>query len=134
MLNYAKKAVLFVITAVLGTNLTAFAIRGEWTMDNTWTLLITVVGAIGVYFKSNTVDDPQAKYWIALFVPVLLAIQAAIGDRTFGAEEVAPILLALVGAFQVKAAGNVGDDYDAAWRDDESAYIEPDGWASPESP
>lgn len=134
MLNYAKKAVLFVVTAVLGTNLTAFAIRGEWTMDNTWTLLITVVGAIGVYFKSNTVDDPQAKYWIALFVPVLLAIQAAIGDRAFGAEEVAPILLALVGAFQVKAAGNVGDDYEVALRDDESAYIEPDGWASPESP
>ena len=50
MLNYAKKAVLFVVTAVLGTNLTAFAIRGEWTTDNTWTLLITVVGAIGVYF------------------------------------------------------------------------------------
>ena len=134
MLNYAKKAVLFVITAVLGTNLTAFAIRGEWTTDNTWTLLITVVGAIGVYFKSNTVDDPQAKYWIALFVPVLLAIQAAIGDRAFGAEEVAPILLALVGAFQVKAAGNVGDDYEIALRGDESAYTEPDGWASPESP
>ena len=88
MLNYAKKAVLFVVTAVLGTNLTAFAIRGEWTMDNTWTLLITVVGAIGVYFKSNTVDDPQAKYWIALFAPALLAIQAAIGAEIIARENV----------------------------------------------
>ena len=88
MLNYSKKAVLFVITAVLGTNLTAFAIRGEWTTDNTWTLLITVVGAIGVYFKSNTVDDPQAKYWIALFVPVLLAIQAAIGGNIIARESI----------------------------------------------
>lgn len=108
---YARKAILFVITAVLSTNLVAFAVRGEWTVENWWTLGITSLGALIVFLKRNSIEDPEAKYWVALFVPVLLAIQAAISDSTFSADEVAPILLALVGAFQVRAATNVGDDF-----------------------
>lgn len=108
---YARKAILFVITAVLSTNLVAFAIRGEWTVENWWTLGITSLGALIVFLKRNSIEDPEAKYWVALFVPVLLAVQAAISDSAFSADEAAPILLALVGAFQVRAATNVGDDF-----------------------
>lgn len=111
-MEYAKKAVLFVITAVLGTNLVEYGLRGEWAEDQWWTLAITVVGAVLVYVKGNTPSDPQAKYWIALFVPVVLAVQTAISDSSFGPEELAPVLIALVGAFQVRAAKNVGDQYD----------------------
>lgn len=111
-MEYAKKAVLFVITAVLGTNVTEFALTGSFAAEQWWTVAITVVGAVLVFVKSNTVADPQAKYVIALFVPVLLAVQSAISDSSLTAAEVAPILIALVGAFQVKAAKNVGDDFD----------------------
>ena len=113
-MQYARKAILYVLTTVLGTNLAAFALRGEWTSDNSWTLGITVLGAVLVYFKANTPDDPHAKYWLALIVPGLLAIQAAISDSTFTADEVAPILLAFLGALQVRDAANVGDALDRA--------------------
>lgn len=111
-MEYAKKAVLFVITAVLGTNVTEFALRGEFAAQQWWTVAITVIGAVLVFVKANTPTDPHAKYWVALFVPVALAIQSAISDSSLTAAEVAPILIALVGAFQVKAASNVGDDLD----------------------
>lgn len=111
-MEYAKKAVLFVITAVLGTNVTEFALNGEFRAEQWWTIGITVLGAALVFVKENTATDPHAKYWIALFVPVALAVQGAISDSNLTAAEVAPILIALFGAFQVKAAGNVGDNYD----------------------
>lgn len=114
IMQYARKAILYVLTTVLGTNLAAFALRGEWTSDNSWTLGITVLGAVLVYLKANTPDDPHAKYWLALIIPGLLAIQAAISDSTFTADEVAPILLAFLGALQVRDAANVGDALDRA--------------------
>lgn len=106
-MDYARKTILFVLTSVLGTNLVALALSGKWNSDSWWTLGITIVGAVIVFLKQNTPTDPEAKYWIALFVPVLLGVQAAISDSQFTAEEVSPILIALIGAFQVRAAGNV---------------------------
>lgn len=113
MFDYAKKAILFVITAVLGTNVASFALRGDWTIDQTWTLVITVVGAVLVFVKANVPSDPEAKTWIAYFVPAVLALQAAISDSSFTADEAAPILIALIGAFQVQRAKNVGDHYES---------------------
>lgn len=113
-MDYAKKLILFVITGVLGTNVMEYALRGEFAAEQWWTVAITVIGAVLVFVKANTAADPHAKYIIALFVPVLLAIQGAISDSSLTAAEVAPILIALVGALQVKAAKNVGDNYDLA--------------------
>jgi hypothetical protein len=127
IMQYARKAILYVLTTVLGTNLAAFALRGEWTSDNSWTLGITVLGAVLVYFKANTPDDPHAKYWLALIVPGLLAIQAAISDSTFTADEVAPILLAFLGALQVRDAANVGDALDRATAGQGGAPVAPPG-------
>lgn len=117
MFLYARKTILFALTAVLGTNLTAYLIRGEWDADCWWTLGITIVGAIAVYFKSNTPEDPHAKYWVALFTPGLLALQLAISDASLTADEVAPILLAIIGAWQVREAANIGDALDQATAD-----------------
>ena len=129
-MQYARKAILYVLTTVLGTNLAAFALRGEWTSDNSWTLGITVLGAVLVYFKANTPDDPHAKYWLALIVPGLLAIQAAISDSTFTADEVAPILLAFLGALQVRDAANVGDALDRATAGQGGGSVAPPGDAA----
>lgn len=107
MLSYAKKTALYILTTVVGSNIVALALRGEWTADLFWGFAITALGAVAVFFKTNTPDDPAAKFWIALCIPVLLAVETAITDHRFTADDVAPILVALVGALQVWAAGNV---------------------------
>lgn len=99
---YAEKALVFIVTAVLGSNVAAALIQGDWSNPTVyWGLLVTVLGSLAVFLKANTVTQPWAKKVIAVFTVVALGIVDAATDHHISAAEIAQIALAFFGAIQV---------------------------------
>jgi peptidoglycan/LPS O-acetylase OafA/YrhL len=104
---YAEKAFVFVLTAVLGSNVAAALLMGDWTNPTVyWGVLITVLGSLAVFFKANTPSQPWAKRVLAVFTAVAMAIVAAATDHSISAAELAQILLVFLGAIQVGDVAN----------------------------
>lgn len=104
---YFEKLLVYVITAVLSSNIAAALVLGDWNNPTVlWGLLVTVLGAIVVFLKQNTVTQPFAKKIIAVFVAVALTIVDAATDHHISAAEVVQIALAFIAAVQVSDTQN----------------------------
>jgi hypothetical protein len=111
-MDYAAKAVQYALIAVLGSPLAAALISGDFSRNVLIGAAITAAGALAVYFKANTVTQPNAKKAIAVFTAVVLAVVSAWTDGLITASEWAAIAIAFVGAVQVGTVANVGDHFD----------------------
>ena len=112
MFTYAAKLAVFVITAVLGSNIAAALIEGDFSNPTVlWGLLITGLGAVVMFLKANTPEQPELKKGIALFTVVALGVVAAATDHSISSAEIAQILLAFFGALQTGTFNNVGDSF-----------------------
>jgi len=104
---YIEKALVFVVTAVLGSNVAAALIMGDWNNPTVlWGLLVTALGSLAVFLKANTPSQPWAKRVIAVFTVVALGIVDAATDHHISAAEIAQIALAFLGAVQVGDVAN----------------------------
>lgn len=116
-MNYAAKLILFLVTAVLGSNVAAALVIGDWTNPTVlWGLGITLAGSLAMFLKANTPEQPNAKKVVGILTVVLLAVVDAATDHRFSPDEIVQILLVLVGALGVGPNGirNVGDAHHAA--------------------
>jgi hypothetical protein len=108
-MRYFEKLAIFVVTAVLGSNIAAALLTKDWHSSTVlWGLLVTVLGSVVLFLKQNTPTQPLARKIIALFTVVALAIVDAATDHHISSAEVAQILLAFFGAIQVDAIQDGG--------------------------
>lgn len=110
-MQYAAKLAVFVITAVLGSNVAAALISQDFSSEVRWGLVVTVLGAVAVFLKANTPQQPEAKKVVALLTVVVLAVVDAATDHHISSAEVAQVALAFFGALQVGYLNNIGDFY-----------------------
>jgi len=102
-----QKLVAYVLVAVLGSTGITTILSGDFT--NTVVLIslgVTAATAVVTWWKANTPKQPWAKQAVAIFGAVVLAFAYAWTDKQIASDEIAPILLALVGAWQVGTVRN----------------------------
>jgi membrane-bound ClpP family serine protease len=105
MFNYAAKFLLYVLTAVVGSVVAAYA-DGHITGSEGWNVLVLVLGAAAVFLKSNTPTQVAAKEVVALFVAGVTVLVSAWSDNHVSPEELTQIILAVLGAATVFFAQN----------------------------
>lgn len=110
-MQYVAKLVAFVVTAVLGSNVAVALIDRDFSSEVKWGLLVTVLGAVVLFLKENTLEQPEAKKVIALFTVVALAVVDAATDHHISSAETAGILVAFFGALQTGWLNNIGDNF-----------------------
>lgn len=110
-MDYAMKAIQYALIAVLGSTGAAALIAGDFGREVVIGAVVTFAGALAVFFKANTVTQPNAKKAIAVFTAVVLAVVDAWTDGAISSAEWAAIAIAFVGAIQVGTVANVADHY-----------------------
>ncbi len=114
-MRYAAKMLVFVVTAVLGSNVAAGLLSESWSDPVVlWGVGVTALGAVVMFLKANTPTQPGLKRLVGLFTVVALAIISAATDRSFSVPEIAQIIVAFVGALATGTVENEGDALSSA--------------------
>ena len=101
----AFKALLYVLIAVAGSSAALFT-SGAWDGTGSWNVVVLAVGALAVYFTTNTPRQPWAKFLVAVLAAGAAVLTSAWTDHRIDPVEVQQIVLAVLGAVAVGAAAN----------------------------
>jgi uncharacterized membrane protein YfcA len=102
-----EKFFVYVLVAVLGSTGITTILKGDFTDKVVLISLgITAVTAALVWLKENTPEQPWAKQVIAILGAAVAAFVFAWTDHRIEVAEISPILLAILGAWQVGTVAN----------------------------
>lgn len=101
-----EKLIQYVLIAVLGSSSGTVLVTREFDKTTVITLVVTALGALGVFWTKNTPSQPWAKQAVAVFAAAVLVLTSAWTDHVFTAEEIVAVLLAALGAWQVGTVAN----------------------------
>lgn len=99
------KLVQFVLLAIGGSLIAAWA-DGQITGNEWVTLGILALGAVGVWFKRNTVEQPSAKAAVAIVTAAAAALATYWSDLRFDNAELVMLVLAVAAAVNVDKVAN----------------------------
>jgi hypothetical protein len=101
-----EKLIQYVLIAVLGSSSGTVLVTREFDRTTVITLIVTALGAVGVFLTKNTPTQPWAKQAVGIFTAAVLVVTSAWTDHAFTAEEIVAVLLAALGAWQVGTVAN----------------------------